>query len=138
MRLGHLDPVPARPTTGLRYRIETLLGITGIKMMKYRSTIFQGIKALLNVLWRPNVLPMLFYVGLSFGFSIGINVTTAQFAGEPRIAGGYGLREDLIATLYLTPIVGVLIGEVVGRYVNDFLANRLIKRNNGVFVAEMR
>lgn len=27
-------PFPERPTTGLRYRIETLIGITGVKMAK--------------------------------------------------------------------------------------------------------
>lgn len=28
-------PFPERPTTGLRYRVETLIGITGVKMAKY-------------------------------------------------------------------------------------------------------
>ncbi|KDQ22296.1 hypothetical protein PLEOSDRAFT_1023405, partial [Pleurotus ostreatus PC15] len=30
-------PIPSRrPTTGRRYRVETLVGITGVKMSKYR------------------------------------------------------------------------------------------------------
>jgi len=134
----HLSPIPARPTTGVRYRIETLLGITAIKMSKYRPNLWRCFAGLLSVIWRPNVIAMMFYVGISFGLSIGINVTTAQFIGEPRVAGGYGFKQDIIATIYLTPIVGIILGEVIGRYLNDWLADRLIKRNNGVFVAEMR
>lgn len=34
--------------------------------------------------------------------------------------------------------VAVLIGELLGRYFNDWVMNFCIQRNNGVFEAEMR
>ncbi|GAA5826175.1 hypothetical protein JCM11251_007194 [Rhodosporidiobolus azoricus] len=130
-------PFPQRPTTGLRYRIETLIGITGVKMVKYRCTWWQSISSVFDLVWRPHMLLMLIYVGVTFGFGIGINVTQAVFIGSPPPLG-YGYSPYATAGLYGVPIVAVIIGELVGRYINDALADRLIKRNSGVFLAEMR
>ncbi|GAA6000919.1 hypothetical protein JCM10207_004719 [Rhodosporidiobolus poonsookiae] len=130
-------PLPQRPTTGLRYRIETLVGITGIKMAKYRCSWGQSLFSLFDLVWRPHMLLMLIYVGVTFGFGIGINVTQAVFIGSPPPLG-YGYSAYGTAALYATPIVAVIIGELAGRYINDMIANRLIKRNSGVFLAEMR
>ncbi|KAI0039708.1 MFS general substrate transporter, partial [Auriscalpium vulgare] len=33
-----VKPIPPRPSHGLRYRVETLLGVTGAKMAKHRAT----------------------------------------------------------------------------------------------------
>ncbi|KAG6860492.1 hypothetical protein C0995_010529 [Termitomyces sp. Mi166 len=132
-----LNPVPPRPTTGLRYRIETLLGITGIKMAKYRATWVRAILSPLQVVWRPHVLSILIFEGAIFGFSIGINVTNAVFFGEaPPV--GYAFGPLIIAGLYATPVVSVVIGELTGRYMNDWIMNVSIRRNKGVFEAESR
>lgn len=40
--------------------------------------------------------------------------------------------------MYATPIVAAVIGEIVGRYLNDAIADREIKRHSGVFFAEFR
>ena len=52
-----LKPTPQRLKTGLRYRIESLLEITGIKMAKYRTS---WVDAQFRVAWRPHVLLFLF------------------------------------------------------------------------------
>jgi len=62
-------PFPKRPTTGLRYRIETLLGITGWKMAEYRCSWGECLTSWLDVLWRPHALLMYIYVGVTFGVS---------------------------------------------------------------------
>ena len=36
------------------------------------------------------------------------------------------------------PQVAVVLGELLGRYLNDWVMNQEIKRNNGVFEAEAR
>lgn len=41
-------PIPERPTTGLRYRIESLVGLTGLKMQKYRISWTEAIISPLN------------------------------------------------------------------------------------------
>ncbi|KAG6825209.1 hypothetical protein H0H92_004387 [Tricholoma furcatifolium] len=132
-----IRPVPPRPTTGLRYRIETLLGITGYKMTKYRYSWYDAVKGPFQVVWRPHVLPVLFFEGALFGFGIGINVTNAVFLGTPPPVG-YGFKADITSALYATPIVSVIIGELTGRYLNDYIMNVCIRRNKGVFEAESR
>jgi len=72
-----------------------------------------------------------------FGFGIGINVTNAVFLGSPPPLG-FAWSEFAIAGAYGTPIVSVIIGELVGRYTNDWIQNWSIKRNKGVFEAESR
>ncbi|KAG5728155.1 hypothetical protein E4T56_gene19324 [Termitomyces sp. T112] len=132
-----LKPVPPRPTDGLRYRVETLLGITGVKMAKYRATWIGAIVSPIRVVWRPHVLSILIFEGVIFGFGIGINVTNAVFLGEdPPV--GYAFGPLIIAGLYATPIVSVIIGELMGRYMNDWIMNASIRRNEGVFEAESR
>ncbi|GJJ10540.1 hypothetical protein Clacol_004767 [Clathrus columnatus] len=94
--------------------------------------------ALLAGKWRNILLMALIYEGVLFGFSIGINVTFAVFLGLPLSMGGYNFKQFSIAGCYATPIIAVLIGETIGRYGNDSIANFFIKRNHGVFEAEMR
>ncbi|KAK0480594.1 MFS general substrate transporter [Armillaria novae-zelandiae] len=131
-----VKPVP-EPPTGLRHRIETLVGITGIKMAKYRVSWTESILSPINVVWRPHLLGALLFEGVLFGFSIGLNVTNVVFLGTP-LPVGFGWSQDAIAGAYGTPIVSVLLGELVGRYLNDWIMNKSIKRNSGVFEAESR
>ncbi|KAI0746560.1 MFS general substrate transporter [Daedaleopsis nitida] len=128
------NPMPA---SRLRYRVETLLGVTGAKMAKYRDTWRESVFAILNVVWRPHLLAILLFEAMVFGFSIGINTTNAVFLGTPQ-PEGYGFSQFGIAGAYGTPIVAVLIGELLGRYFNDWVMNFSIRRNNGVFIAESR
>ncbi|GAA5894805.1 uncharacterized protein JCM6883_002215 [Sporobolomyces salmoneus] len=132
-----VTPIPERPTTGIRYRIETLVGITGVKMAKYRCSWKECLFSWVDVLWRPSALIMYIYVGVTFGFGIGINVTNAVFTGSPPPLG-YGFSPYVTSSLYAIPIVGVIIGELAGKYITDGITNRLIKRNSGVFYAEYR
>ncbi|KAJ7735909.1 major facilitator superfamily domain-containing protein [Mycena metata] len=132
-----VKPIPPRPSTGLRYRIETLAGLTGLKMMKYRMSWGQAIISPLNVFWRPHFLALMVFEAFLFGFSIGINVTNAVFLGSPPPLG-FAWSEFAIAGGYATPIVSVIIGELIGRFMNDAIQNWSIKRNNGVFEAESR
>jgi len=130
-------PIPEPPTRGLRYRIETLIGITGVKMQKYRISWAESIMSPFYLVWRPHLLMILIFEALLFGFSIGINVTNAVFLGSPPPLG-YGFSQFAIAGGYGTPIVSVILGELVGRYTNEWIMNMNIRRNNGVFEAESR
>lgn len=80
---------------------------------------------------------ILWFEAMLFGFSIGINVTLAVFLGSPPPVG-YGISQFGVAGTYGTPIVAVLIGEVLGRYFNDWVMRFSVRRNNGVFEAESR
>jgi MFS family permease len=131
----HIHPVPARPTTGMRYRIETLLGITGIKMAKYRTSIFTSLFDFLNILWRPHFFLLFLLAMWSFGFTIGIIVTNVVFLLEPAPLG-FGLSRDIASTCYLAFIVGAFLGEIVARYISTVATKISIKRNSGVLESE--
>ncbi|KAK0470054.1 major facilitator superfamily domain-containing protein [Desarmillaria tabescens] len=132
-----VKPIPEPVTTGLHYKIETLIGITGIKMARYRVSWAESIFSPFNVVWRPHLLGILLFEGILFGFGIGINVTNEVFLGSPPPVG-FGWSQDAIAGAYGTPIVSVLLGELAGRYTNDWIMNLSIRRNHGVFEAESR
>ena len=51
-----VKPIPQRPSTGMRYRIESLIGTTGAKMAKYRSSWYEIILSPFNIVWRPHLL----------------------------------------------------------------------------------
>ncbi|KAJ7223386.1 MFS general substrate transporter [Mycena pura] len=121
-----LKPIPEPPTTGLRYRVETLVGITGVKMTKYRDSWYKAIASPLRIVWRPQLIGILFF-----------EVTNAVFLGTPPPLG-FGLSPFAVAGMYGTPIVAVFLGEVIGRYTNDWIMNFSIRRNAGVFEAESR
>jgi len=100
-----LKPLPPRPFSGLKYRINTLIGVTGFLMAKYRMPLWEAIKSPFIVVTRPHLFLMLIYEGVLFGFGIGVNVTFAIFLGEPVAIGGYGFKQFAIAGCYATPIV---------------------------------
>ncbi|KAI0795662.1 MFS general substrate transporter [Abortiporus biennis] len=135
-KLTDPHPIP-RPKSAILYRIQTLIGITGIRMAKYRSSWKEVILACLNIVWRPHLMGILWFEAMIFGFSIGINVTFAVFLAAPPPVG-YNFKQFAIAGAYGTPIVAVLIGEILGRYFNDWVMNFCIRRNKGVFEAEFR
>lgn len=134
-----VKPVPEPDMKNyLRYRIESLVGITGWKMAKYRMSLKEAFIAPFKVVWRPHLLGVLVFEAMLFGFSIGINVTNAVFLGTPVAEGGFGWSQFAIAGGYGTPLVAVFIGEIIGRYNNDWIMNVSIRRNKGFFEAENR
>jgi hypothetical protein len=61
-----VKPIPQPPSTGMRYRIESLIGITGIKMAKYRSSWHEIIFSPFNIVWRPHLFGVLIFEVLCF------------------------------------------------------------------------
>ncbi|KAG2143494.1 MFS general substrate transporter [Suillus bovinus] len=141
---------PSRTSIGLRYRFETLIGVTGYKMAKYRPRWPEVLLASLDVAWRPQFFFIVLFEALVFGFSIGVNTTNVIFMGSsPPV--GFGFSQYAVAGAYATPIasfysfgemfmiiVAVLFGECIGRYVNEFVMNLHIRKNGGFFEAESR
>jgi len=118
-------------------RIKDLLGLSGAHLAKYRTPWRDLLMCPIQLIWRPHLLSMLVYEGVLFGFSIGMNLTVSLFLGEaPPV--GFGRSLDTIAAVYATPCVSVLIGQLLGTYLNDYIASQSIKRNKGVFEAEAR
>jgi MFS family permease len=132
-----VKPIPEAMMTGFRGRFEALVGITGYKMQKYRISWMESFLSPFRLVWRPHLLLVLVFEAMVFGFAIGITVTNGVFLGSPK-PFGFGFTPFAIAGMYAVPIVAVLLGEVTGRYTNDFIMNLSIRRNKGVFEAESR
>ncbi|CCM05346.1 uncharacterized protein FIBRA_07560 [Fibroporia radiculosa] len=129
-------PIP-RPVSRVRYRIETLTGITGARMARFRAGWCEAAFGSLNLIWRPHLLSILIFEAMVFGFAIGMNTTNEVFFGLPPPVG-YGFTEYGITGMYGTPIVAVFVGELIGRFLNDWIMDFCTRRNHGVFQAEMR
>ncbi|GJE98654.1 MFS general substrate transporter [Phanerochaete sordida] len=125
------------PADTLGSRVRTLVGVTGARLARFRAGWRELVLCPLQLIWRPHLLSIMVYEGLLFGFSIGMNLTNSLFLGEPRPLG-YGYSQDAIATIYITPIVSVVLGQVLGHFLNDFIVTRAIRRNGGVYEAESR
>ena len=50
---------------------------------------------------------------------VGINATSSVLLGLPEEAGGYGFGPYALGYIYFAPIVGILIGEIIGHWGND-------------------
>ncbi|KIJ36590.1 hypothetical protein M422DRAFT_61133 [Sphaerobolus stellatus SS14] len=75
--------------------------------------------------------------GVLFSFAIGMNVTTSVLLGEkPPL--GYSYGQYAISGIYATPVISSLAGHWIAGYLNDFIVNSIIRRNQGVFEAESR
>ncbi|KAH9918646.1 MFS general substrate transporter [Fomitopsis serialis] len=108
------------------------------RMAKYRARWRTVVWACVDLVWRPHIFSILsLRWGIIFGFTTGINTTNAVILAEapPK---GYGFSEYAIAGAYGTPIVAVILGEQIGHYLNDWIMEVCIRRNKGVFEAEMR
>ena len=56
---------PLLRSSGFQYRLETLIGVTGYKLAKYRASWWDVSTACLDVVWRPQfLLVVLFEVSL--------------------------------------------------------------------------
>uniref|UniRef100_A0A0W0G3C6 Putative MFS general substrate transporter n=1 Tax=Moniliophthora roreri TaxID=221103 RepID=A0A0W0G3C6_MONRR len=124
---------------GLRGRFEALFGVTGYKMAKtgQSATWKEVMLAPLRIAWRPHFVGVYVLLAMFFGFAIGINITnTIFFQSEPPF--GFGFDKFTVGGIYATPVVAVFIGEFLGRYLNDWVMYYSVKRNNGVFEAEVR
>lgn len=57
----HMKPIPEAPQGGLANRISILVGVTGMKMAKYRPSWTESILSPINVIWRPQILGILVF-----------------------------------------------------------------------------
>jgi hypothetical protein len=119
-----------------------LMRLIGVWQIKAHNGYFTSVPAayyrLVAVIVKPVMVPIMVYYAFSFMWAVGINVTSSILLGTPREAGGYGFTARGVGFVYFTPVVAICLGELFGHFFNDFLANRYIKKHNGVFKPEAR
>lgn len=80
-KLPNPHPIP-RPSSTLLYRFQTLVGLTGARMAKYRDSWRAAIFSIINIIWRPHLFMILLFQAAVFGFSIGTNVSPVPLAED--------------------------------------------------------
>jgi MFS family permease len=130
-------PLEQQPDRGTR-----LMRLIGGWQIRHHNGYFTSFLAaywrLVAVIIKPVILPTLLYYAMSFMWAVGINITSSILLETPREAGGYGFGARGVGFVYFTPVVAVTLGEIFGHFFNDYLANRYIKRHNGLFRPEAR
>ncbi|GAA6036099.1 hypothetical protein JCM8097_006614 [Rhodosporidiobolus ruineniae] len=128
---------PERPG-GIWGRVLNLTGVTGIRERQYKAAVIPSIMRILEVFTKPVMWMVIVIYALSFMWAVGINITSSILFALPKEAGGYGFNLKTISFLYFTPLVGLIIGELIGHFLNDAAANRYIRKHNGLFKPESR
>ncbi|KAK5347905.1 hypothetical protein LTR34_006211 [Exophiala xenobiotica] len=119
-------------------RLSRVAGIWQIRHHQYFYTLKHSITTFAQAILKPVLLIVYFNYFICFGWAIGINVSTAILFATPIQFGGYGYDFKQLGFLYFTPVVGILLGEIFGHFVNDALAKRYIRRHKGIFEPEVR
>ncbi|GAA5976187.1 hypothetical protein JCM11641_001075 [Rhodosporidiobolus odoratus] len=128
---------PTRPG-GVYGRVLNLTGVSAFKERQYKAKVFPSIMRLVEVFIKPVSWVVFVIYALSFMWAVGINITSSILFATPKEAGGYGFNLKTISFLYFTPLVALIIGEIIGHFLNDYVANRYIKKHAGLFKPECR
>lgn len=125
--------IPQSEQPSLGNRFTSSIGIPQWKSRHLRNTARQAAMRVVSVIMKPIVLLVCIFYMLTFAWAVGINTTLAMFLGP---AYGFGLKQT--GYFYFTPIVAVILGELTGRWLHDFLAKQYIRRHRGHFEPEVR
>ncbi|KAH7119787.1 major facilitator superfamily domain-containing protein [Dendryphion nanum] len=133
-----IDQQPPRPQT-LAGRLSRVIGVWQIQHHTgYFKTAGQSCKRLASTFIKPIIIPAMLYYAMSFMWAVGINITSTILLETPIPAGGYGFGPKSVGYLYFTPLVAVVLGEAFGHFFNDWVANRYVRKHQGIFKPEAR
>ncbi|KAI0021778.1 major facilitator superfamily domain-containing protein [Xylariomycetidae sp. FL0641] len=124
-------PPAAQPDKGSP--LTSLLGIAQWKSRSTRNTFLQACARPFKALVKPTVMISSLYYFMTFAWVVGINTTLSIFL-EPL----YDFGPKQIGFFYFTPVVAVILGELAGHWLHDFLARQYIRAHRGHFEPEVR
>ncbi|KIW62485.1 hypothetical protein PV04_10658 [Phialophora macrospora] len=120
-------------------RIFRILGVWQVENRHgYFPGVWQSYRRLLRVLIKPIIPLTMVYYSAIYMWNVGIVKSAAIIFGLPQSQGGYGLSQLVLGLAFFTPVVGVFVGEAFGHWFNDWIADRYVRKHNGVFVPEAR
>ncbi|EJT98923.1 MFS protein [Dacryopinax primogenitus] len=114
-------------------RLMRLIGVEQMRTNLIGNTFAEACWRPIKVLTRPTVFLCVIYYLFTFAWVVGINTTLAIF-----VTPLYNFGPKQIGFFYFTPIVAAILGELVGHWLHDFIANIYMKRHNGHFEPEAR
>lgn len=124
-------PAAEQPPRGSH--ISRLLGIAQFRSRHLRNSFGQACMRVVKVLLKPTVFLATAYYLLTFAWVVGINTTLSIF-----LTPLYDFGPLQIGYFYFTPVVAVLLGELTGHWLHDFVAQQYIRTHRGHFEPEVR
>ncbi|KZO99734.1 MFS general substrate transporter [Calocera viscosa TUFC12733] len=126
----HIPPSKQPPRTS---RFLRLIGVEQMRTNLLGNTFGEACWRPIKVLTRPTVLMTVLYYLFTFAWVVGINTTLSIF-----VTPLYNFGPKQIGFFYFTPIVAAILGELVGHWLHDYMANLYMKRHGGHFEPEAR
>ncbi|KAH7201386.1 MFS transporter [Fusarium oxysporum] len=114
-------------------RVANLFGFAQYQSRHLRNSFGQACMRPFRVIIKPTVFLSCLYYLLTFAWVVGINTTLSIF-----LTPLYNFGPKQIGFFYFTPVVGAILGEVVGHWLHDGIARQFIKTHNGHFEPEIR
>ncbi|KKY31473.1 putative mfs transporter [Diaporthe ampelina] len=125
--------IPAAEQPDLGSQFSRLVGISQFRSRRLRNSFPQACMRVVKVVLKPTVLLTTVYYLLTFAWVVGINTTLSIF-----LTPLYNFGPLQIGYFYFTPVVAVLLGEMSGHFLHDFVARNYIKTHKGHFEPEVR
>ncbi|KAI9816308.1 MAG: hypothetical protein M1827_001910 [Pycnora praestabilis] len=123
----------SKPTGGFRSKLQRLVGTAGLKA-RGRPSLWTVSRHLAVIFFRPQVLvPSISFYMVIFMWAIGLNTTVTQLVKPPPFL----FTDQDVALLYLAPMIGALLGQIWGRFFNDWLVSAE-RRNSKDYKPEVR
>jgi MFS family permease len=114
-------------------RMLRLVGVEQWRSRHLRNSLWQAILRPVRVIMKPTVLLCSVFYLITFAWVVGINTTLAIF-----LTSLYGFGVKQVGFFYFAPIVAAILGELVGSWLHDFIANTYIRRHDGHLPPEVR
>lgn len=109
-----------RRAPGVSGKLSRLIGTEQWHSRSLRSTLSQALVRPFQVIAKPTVFLSTIYYLLTFAWVVGINTTLSIF-----VTPLYDFGPKQIGYFYFTPVVAAVLGEIVGHWLHDLLANAL-------------
>ncbi|KAL6713803.1 hypothetical protein ACLMJK_008295 [Lecanora helva] len=114
-------------------RILRIIGVEQWQTRQQRSTFFEAIFLPFKAISKIPVLFCTLYYAIMFAWNVGINNTLSLFLSEK-----YNFGPTSIGYFYFTPMIAVLLGEGLGHWLHNYIADVYVRRHNGHFDPEAR
>ncbi len=81
---------------------------------------------------------MMIFYSIVFMWFLGVAISSSILLETPTSLGGYNMGHIGVGCMFITPIIGMLIGEGIGHRLNDYLVYLYGTRHKGLYVPEIR
>ncbi|KAI4097713.1 MAG: hypothetical protein LQ339_006692 [Xanthoria mediterranea] len=125
--------LPQEQQTPPKSRLMRLIGVEQWRSRHDRQTFWQAVMRPVVAISKVPVLLCTIYYFLNFAWVIGVNATISIW-----LTDAYGFTPYNLGMFYFAPILGSLLGALVGHWLHDLVGKIYIQRHDGKIEPEAR